>query len=58
MQVTLKNLIARYKFNKEMLEKYPEKKELFERKMKEAEDEILKYVTNDNFVSRLDYLNL
>ena len=32
MQVTLKNLIARYKFNKEMLEKYPEKKNYLKEK--------------------------
>ena len=55
---TLKNYIIRYKTNKELLEKHPEQKEMIERKIKENERDIIEYVTSNNFVNRLDYINL
>lgn len=58
LEPTLKNYIARYNLNKELLEKHPENKALIERKLKEAEQDIIAYVTNENFVAKLDYLNL
>ena len=58
LEPTLKNYIARYNLNKELLEKHPENRALIERKLKEAEQDIIKYVTNETFVAKLDYLNL
>jgi hypothetical protein len=44
--------------DKELLSKYPENKELLERKIKEHEKAIIEYVTSDRFQTQLNYLNL
>jgi hypothetical protein len=55
---TLKNYVARYKMHKEMLEKHPEQKELLERKIEQAKQDIVDYVTRENFECALNNLNL
>lgn len=57
-QPTLENYIYRYRFNKEMLERHPEHRELLQRQIDRAEKAIIEYVTSDSFVERLKYLNL
>ena len=57
-QPTLENYIYRYRLNKEMLERYPEHRELLQRQIDRAEKAIIEYVTSDSFVERLKYLNL
>jgi RAB protein geranylgeranyltransferase component A len=57
-QPTLKNYIARHKLWSEMANKHPEQRERLLKKVKEADDEIIKYVTSVGFYKNLDYLNL
>lgn len=47
MAVTLKNLVDRMDFNKEMLKKHPEHKELLERKILETKELIVETVCNN-----------
>lgn len=54
----LKNYVARYKMHKEMLEKHPEQKELLERKIEQAKQDIVDYVTRENFECALNTFNL
>lgn len=56
--ISLKHYVARYRMDKELLSKYPENKELLERKIKEHEKAIIEYVTSDRFQTQLNYLNL
>jgi hypothetical protein len=55
---TIGNYIARYRQAKEFLIKHLEQKELLERKMKEAGQEIVEYFTSDSFVERIKYINI
>lgn len=54
----LKEYVARYRMDKELLQKYPENKDLLERRIKEHETAIIGYVTSDSFQTQLNYLNL
>ena len=54
----LKIYVARYRMDKELLQKYPENKDLLERRIKEHEKAIIEYVTSDRFQTRLNYLSL
>lgn len=56
--ISLKYYVSRYRMDKELLSKYPENKELLERKIKEHEKAIIEYVTSDRFQTQLNYLNL
>lgn len=58
MQVTLKTYVSRYKYDKDLLSKHPENKELLERRIREHEKAIIEYVTSDRFKIALDSLNL
>ena len=55
---TLKNYITRYRFNKKLLDKYPEHREMLEKIIKQNERDIIDYVTADKFQSQLNHLNL
>lgn len=58
---TLKNYVARYKMDKRLLEKYPEhskERELLERRIKRHEQDIVAYVTSENFECVLNNFNL
>lgn len=55
---TLKHYVARYRMDKDLLSKYPENKELLERRIREHEKSIIEYVTSDRFQTQLNYLNL
>ena len=55
---SLKHYVARYKFYKEMLENYPEQKELLERKIAMCEKDIIAYVTSKSFECALNNLSL
>lgn len=57
-QVLLKHLVARYKMDKMLLDKHPEHKELLEKRIKQHEKDIVNYVTNTSFQSRLNSLTL
>ena len=59
-QPTLKNYVARYCFNKKLLDKNqdPRNREMLERKIKENERDIIAYVTSDEFVRNLGIINL
>lgn len=46
---TLKHYVARYKLDKELLEKHPEHKELLEKRIKRHEQDIIAYVTSEKF---------
>ncbi len=58
MPVTLKTYVARYKYDNDLLSKYPENKELLMRRIKEHEKAIIEYVISDRFQIALDSLNL
>ncbi len=58
MPVTLKTYVTRYKYDKDLLSKHPENKELLERRIREHEKAIIEYVTSDRFQIALDSLNL
>lgn len=58
MPVTLKTYVSRYKYDKDLLSKHPENKELLERRIREHEKAIIEYVTSDRFQIALDSLNL
>lgn len=58
---TLKHYVARYRMDKELLEKHkdnPENKALLERRIKRHEQDIIAYVTSDNFQCVLNSFNL
>ncbi len=55
---TLKNYVARYRKDSELLLKFPEHKELLEKRIKRHEKDIVDYVTSDRFQSVLNHLNL
>lgn len=55
---TLKHYVARYRMDKELLEKHPESKERLEQRIKRHERDIITYVTSDSFKTQLNYLNL
>lgn len=55
---TLKNYVARYKKDKELLEKHPEHKELLEKRIARHEKDIVAYVTSKGFEYALNNLNL
>lgn len=55
---TLKNYVARYKMDTELLEKYPEHKELLEKRIRRHEKDIVAYVTSKGFEWALNNLNL
>ena len=54
----LKNYVERYNTDKRLLEAHPENKELLEKRLRRHEQDIIAYVTSDNFKTQLDYLNL
>lgn len=56
--VMLKHLVARYKIDKILLEKYPEHKVLLEKRIKQHEKDIVNYVTSTSFQSKLNLLKL
>ena len=58
MPVTLKTYVSRYKYDKDLLSKHPENKELLERRIREHEKAIIEYVTSDRFQIALDSLNI
>ncbi len=58
MPVTLKTYVACYKYDNNLLSKYPKNKELLERRIKEHEKAIIEYVTSDRFQTALASLNL
>ena len=55
---TLKNLVTRYKMDKELLEKHPENKDLLERRIERHKNDIVNYVTSERFECALNNLNL
>ena len=55
---TLRNYVARYKLDKELLEKHPEQKELLERRIERHKQDIVDYVTSKHFECALNNLNL
>lgn len=57
-QPKLKHYVARYKLDKELLEKHPEHKELLEKRIKRHEKDIIAYVTSERFEYALNNLNL
>lgn len=56
--VMLKHLVARYRIDKILLEKYPEKKMLLKKRIKQHEKDIVNYVTSTSFQSKLNLLTL
>lgn len=56
--VMLKHLVARYRMDKILLEKYPEKKMLLGKRIKQHEKDIVNYVTSTSFQSKLNLLKL
>ena len=56
--VMLKHLVARYRMDKILLEKHPEKKMLLEKRIKQHEKDIVDYVTSDSFHAQLNLLTL
>lgn len=55
---TLKNYVARYKKDKELLEKYPEYKEMLKKRIARHERDIVAYVTSERFECALNNLHL
>lgn len=55
---TLKNYVARYNMDKKLLEQHPEKKEMLEKRIKRHEQDIIAYVTSENFEKKINELNL
>lgn len=47
--VTLKNLVERYKRDKEFLQTHPENRELLEKRIRRHEMDIAEYVSRDSF---------
>lgn len=54
----LKHYVARYKKDKELLEKHPEYRELLEKRIARHEQDIIAYVTSKGFECALNNLNL
>ena len=54
---TLKNYVARYITDKRLLKEHPEHKDLLEKRIKRHEQDIIAYVTSDNFQHILDKYN-
>ena len=52
--VTLKNLVERYKRDKEFLQTHPENRELLEKRIKRHEMDIIEYVSQDSFQTILN----
>lgn len=57
-QPTLEDSVNRLKLDKELLEKYPENKELLEKRIKQHKEDIANYVISDRFSYALRVLNL
>lgn len=57
-RVTLKNLVARYKQDKEFLQTYSENRELLEKRIRRHEKDIAEYVSSDSFQMTLNCYNL
>ena len=55
---TLKNYVARYRMDMELLSRHPGNKELLESRIKRHERAIIDYVTSDQFQDVLNNLNL
>ena len=55
---TLKNYVARYKTDKELLEKHPEQRRLLEKRIAKHEKDIVAYVTSERFEYVLNHFNL
>lgn len=55
---TLKNYVARYKADKELLKKYPKDKEMLEKRIKKHEKDIIDYVTGEQFEYMLNVIGL
>lgn len=55
---TLKNYVARYNTDKELLKQHPEQKELLEKRIKRHEQDIVAYVTSKSFEYALNNFNL
>lgn len=58
---TLKNYVARYNADKKLLDKYPKQskeRELLERRIARHKEDIITYVTSENFECVLNNLNL
>ena len=55
---TLKNYVARYKKDKKLLEKYPDYKEMLEKRIARHERDIVAYVTSERFEYALNNLHL
>lgn len=58
MEVKLRHLVARYKIDKELLEKHPEHKELLEKRIERHKKDIVEYVTSSKFEYALKSFNL
>lgn len=56
--VTLKNLVARYKQDKEFLQTYPQNRELLEKRIRVHEKDIAEYVSSDSFQMILNCYDL
>ena len=56
--VTLKHLVARYKLDKEFLQKHPENRELLEKRIRRHEKDIAEYVSSDSFQMVLNCYNI
>lgn len=57
-RVTLKHLVARYKPDKEFLQKHPENRELLEKRIRRHEKNIAEYVNSDSFQMVLNCYNI
>ena len=55
---TLKNYVARYKMDKELLEKHQENRELLEKRIERHKQDIVDYVTSKHFECALNNLSL
>ena len=55
---TLKHYVARYKMDKQLIEKHPEYKEVLEKRIRKHEQDIIAYVTSERFEITLNNLNL
>ena len=55
---TLKNYVARYRMDTELLKRHPEHKELLEKRIQRHKEDIVTYVTSDSFQCALNNLNL
>lgn len=55
---TLINYISRYRKDKELIAKYPEQADLLEKRINQHKEDIVSYVTDDQFLAALEHLNL